>query len=543
MLARYWQKLRHIVPVWLAIGVISSISLIASRALIYKYFPNVELRADLAEIWIPIAVTLLALALWLKPRIQILTYKKEEESSRWAVFAVASASLIVPALIAHSYLLPAISPLHEVDNLSQINPQELGNYYRIHEFTVVQDVNQMGAYSEAHAWGRFNEDLNLDFYVVFPLVQSGGNQATKYSFWYGLEYRSRIDNRTSGSERQALIREASEQTFEAIESHNFYASKDFEVVGASLDEQNYRAAIASVAGDAAAGQATVFIPMEVAYENRTGSAGRWILISAGIGFFLLLIFLISGSIDEEKLWAQKQIKPSLYAIQEFKKLFVPQDRQILASSLLGRAIFAVYLMMFLVSGDFLSFSGSDLLNWGANRRAEVLNGQWWRLGTSIFLHGGLMHIVANMGALLIASYAVEPVFGRVRTLVIFFLSGLCGSLSNVFWYENTISVGASGAIFGLFGAALALIVRKSEIHRFSWTLWLMLLVFGFIAGPLFGVDIAAHLGGFLAGLIAGCFLKVRPQQSSSQRAQKAYLAIKNRIVHLKRQRLVGRSNR
>lgn len=154
-----------------------------------------------------------------------------------------------------------------------------------------------------------------------------------------------------------------------------------------------------------------------------------------------------------------------------------------------------------------------------------------------------MHIVANMGALLIASYAVEPVFGRVRTLVIFFLSGLCGSLSNVFWYENTISVGASGAIFGLFGAALALIVRKSEIHRFSWTLWLMLLVFGFIAGPLFGVDIAAHLGGFLAGLIAGCFLKVRPQQSSSQRAQKAYLAIKNRIVHLKRQRLVGRSNR
>jgi rhomboid protease GluP len=165
-----------------------------------------------------------------------------------------------------------------------------------------------------------------------------------------------------------------------------------------------------------------------------------------------------------------------------------------------------------------------LLRWGANFAPLTVHGEWWRLMTSMFLHGGLLHLAFNMWALHDNGKLVERVFGNVHFLVIYFGSGLAGSLASLAWRQDAVSVGASGAIFGVFGALLAFALRQRTrlTHFFRRLKANVLLFIGISLGLGFmvpGIDNGAHLGGLLAGFAAG-WLMVR----SLDRAQRRRMA-------------------
>jgi rhomboid protease GluP len=94
---------------------------------------------------------------------------------------------------------------------------------------------------------------------------------------------------------------------------------------------------------------------------------------------------------------------------------------------------------------FISFKSQDLLNWGANYRPYITDGQWWRLLTSVFLHGGIMHLVANMYGLLFIGIFLEPLLGKTRYAIFYLLTGILASCASIWWHDATVSVGASGA--------------------------------------------------------------------------------------------------
>jgi rhomboid protease GluP len=157
-----------------------------------------------------------------------------------------------------------------------------------------------------------------------------------------------------------------------------------------------------------------------------------------------------------------------------------------------------------------------LLRLGANQAALVLeDGQWWRLLASTFLHIGFVHLLLNGFALFQLGPLVEAWLGGLRLLVIYFASGVAGSLTSVLWRgfqgERGLSAGASGAIFGILGALIAFLVRRHARLRpearallLQFLLWAGInVVFGF-TNP--GIDNAAHLGGFAAGLLLGSFM-------------------------------------
>lgn len=116
---------------------------------------------------------------------------------------------------------------------------------------------------------------------------------------------------------------------------------------------------------------------------------------------------------------------------------------------------AVWLIT-LASGAALMQAPADkMLVWGGNAASEVQRGQWWRLLTAVFLHSGLMHLAANMVALLCAGPTVERVYGSHRFLLLYLGAGLAGSaLSMHFSAQHATAVGASGAVFGVAGALL-----------------------------------------------------------------------------------------
>lgn len=154
----------------------------------------------------------------------------------------------------------------------------------------------------------------------------------------------------------------------------------------------------------------------------------------------------------------------------------------------------------------------QLVHWGSNVGRLTLNGQWWRLFTSMFLHGSLLHLAFNMFALWQVGRMVERIFGSLRFTGLYLLAGLAGSLASVLWNPHVNSVGASGAIFGIIGGLLAFIGRPNSgvpptvVSDMRGSIGPFLL-FNLSAGFIYPhTDNAAHIGGLVGGYLAGLVL-------------------------------------
>ncbi|ONK56624.1 uncharacterized protein A4U43_C10F10850 [Asparagus officinalis] len=160
-------------------------------------------------------------------------------------------------------------------------------------------------------------------------------------------------------------------------------------------------------------------------------------------------------------------------------------------------------------------SSSTLERLGALKWDKVVyQHQGWRLITCIWLHAGVIHLIANMLSLVFIGIRLEQQFGFIRIGLIYLIAGFGGSVLSSLFIRNSISVGASGALFGLLGAML------SELFT-NWTIYtnkaaailtlLIIIVINLAIGILPHVDNFAHIGGFLTGLLLGFVLLMRPQ--------------------------------
>ncbi len=107
--------------------------------------------------------------------------------------------------------------------------------------------------------------------------------------------------------------------------------------------------------------------------------------------------------------------------------------------------------MILTGVDIMVPDTESLIAWGANFRPITLAGEWWRLLTSCFLHIGIIHLLMNLYALMYIGIQLEPHLGKTRFLAAYLLTGIAGSANSLYWHEFTVSAGASGAIFGMYG--------------------------------------------------------------------------------------------
>jgi rhomboid protease GluP len=167
---------------------------------------------------------------------------------------------------------------------------------------------------------------------------------------------------------------------------------------------------------------------------------------------------------------------------------------------------AIYIYTSLAGGNFLSTDYNVLLLYGQVNEL-VLSGSFYQLFTSMFIHADLMHIVGNMLFLFIFGLRGEEMFSLPEYLSIYFLGGLTGNLLSLLLLPSaTVSVGASGAIFAMFGAAIIYArrsFRQSIIGALVYAFFLLLLSSGM------GVNNFAHIGGLVTGLVIGYVLATR----------------------------------
>jgi rhomboid protease GluP len=201
---------------------------------------------------------------------------------------------------------------------------------------------------------------------------------------------------------------------------------------------------------------------------------------------------------------------------------VRNESNISLTHILFGANVAVYLAMAIGSGTVVNFSGHALL-FGANYGPYTLTGQWWRLLTYMFMHGGILHIAFNMWCLWDLGALAESLYGRVTYGAIYIITGAGAGLASVAWNPGVLSVGASGAIFGLAGALIASFYLgefslPSIALRGTLRSLLIFAAFNLFFGTMFaGVDNAAHIGGLVIGLILGAAIaKLAPHEGSNR---------------------------
>lgn len=192
---------------------------------------------------------------------------------------------------------------------------------------------------------------------------------------------------------------------------------------------------------------------------------------------------------------------------------------------------AVFLAMAAKSHSAMYLSPEVSVFLGANYGPYTLSGEWWRLFTYMFLHGGLMHILFNMWCLWDLGQLCESLYGRWTFASIYVITGISGGLASVAWNPGVLSVGASGAIFGLAGAlaasfylgefSLPRIAIQGTFRSLAFFIGFNVL-FGFGYNVFFGgnsgIDNACHVGGLVSGLALGALIaRVAPQSDAPVR--------------------------
>jgi len=205
-----------------------------------------------------------------------------------------------------------------------------------------------------------------------------------------------------------------------------------------------------------------------------------------------------------------------------QRIAAQQRRRDLAGILSGGPAPATYALLVLIGLFFaaMQLSGGStstrvLIKFGALVTPLVLAGQWWRLVSAAFLHIGWAHIAFNGFALYIYGPLVERLYGPTRFLTIYLLAAVTGDLLSLPFVDG-ISAGASGAIFGLFGATISLVLRHRRrlptmIREPLWRNAVAVVVLNAVLSvAVAGINLYAHAGGFLAGLLLGALLQPRP---------------------------------
>jgi rhomboid protease GluP len=180
---------------------------------------------------------------------------------------------------------------------------------------------------------------------------------------------------------------------------------------------------------------------------------------------------------------------------------------------------AVYIYTSVAGGNFLETSWDMIVQYG-QVNVLVLNGWWWQLFTSMFVHANITHLVGNMLFLFIFGLRGEEMFSLPEYLSIYLLGGLTGNLlSLAFLPIDVPSAGASGAIFAMFGACTIYARRtvgQSIIGALIYAFFLLFLS----SGP--NVNDSAHIGGLLAGLLIGYVLAIKRKPAAVYKISYSY---------------------
>jgi rhomboid protease GluP len=424
---------------------------------------------------------------------------------------VASFAIAIPSIILQDYLRKATGKLTELSSISQIRQNKPTKYYAAKIFYV--DTAHAAVKNIAKISGKNNETLNWTIFIACPMFDErmAGTDPLPQA-WACMKYQEQLSSRLDPSVRREKWKTFARASMDDFAHTDFIRTTYFDRVGNNEDRGYYEKDIFNNPNITVVPSPLLLLePRYTAFEARTGHKLAWVFVSFAIGAGIWLLMLAFPKLDptvaetpKESLRVKKEINNK--GIREAVALLIPRQGYAAVPLILDLNLL-VFITMVIAGKGFVNFQADDLLAWGGNYRPQTAGeGEWWRLLTNIFLHAGIMHLLFNMVGLLFAGIFLESAIGTKRLASAYLLTGIAASLASIWWHPSTVSVGASGAIFGLFGVFLALLTTRyfPPVLKKSLSIGVVIFVGGnLLVGLAQGIDNAAHVGGLLSGLMIG----------------------------------------
>jgi rhomboid protease GluP len=503
------RKLKYLSIPYLIITVCFTIVYSYLDWALYLNSDIIHLQDEIVKFWIPVFLPFLPVFIWLYPRIKNIEFKKRTSGDPVFFYCmIASFSISVPAIVTQSYLETAIGKLTNLSSATQINKVEKTRYYTLKK--AYYDKAHSGIHLKSEITGRYNEDLNFYVYFAVPVLDAEKDTGTNTCpAWLGYTYHKTLDNTLSKEEHntsfKAFEKECiAEFNLKRLEKFNYLdrirnTVESYGLTAAAEQQQKY----------AVTGNPVILKPVEEPFEARNGSSFEWISGTFGLGLLIWLLMIIIPKLKDQAEIGSVEKNAGLVRskMNEVASFFIPGEGHFVTAIIIDLNII-IFLLMAISGLGVISFEPKDLIAWGANYRPLTEgSGQWLRLITNTFLHSGIIHIAMNMYGLLIVGILLEPVLGRAKFAAIYLAAGIIASLASLYWHDPLVSVGASGAIFGMYGVFFAFLLNKIFPSYFS-SLFLVNTVFfigynvivGFLRN---GTDNAAHIGGLVSGFLIG----------------------------------------
>ncbi|MBS5937319.1 rhomboid family intramembrane serine protease [Clostridium sp.] len=232
------------------------------------------------------------------------------------------------------------------------------------------------------------------------------------------------------------------------------------------------------------------------------------------GYYNKLVFSLS---ERKAIYCSEGSKVFLQVLEYMNKLDTKKKinfKEYKITYILIIINILVFLIEAFLSRNIFDIDFYTLVYMGAKVNILIDHGEVYRLLTAAFLHGGLMHILFNMGALNIIGKEVETIYGAKKYLAIYFLSALGGNIFSYIMSPDSISVGASGAVFGLLGAMLIFGIkeRKRIGKRYAKNIIETIAINVVIGLTMPNIDNFGHLGGLVFGGILAFILSIKKQK-------------------------------
>ncbi len=467
--------------------------------LLSAWTESIHLNEELTNFWLPLALPWIPVLIWLRPRVKTLNLGKENLAYLY-LFAGFGA-IAAPTLMAQRYLSTAVGALSRLSSISEINSTPVTKYYALVKPCLDKDHARVERTSRGG--GGRGDLMTFQIFVVVPFCSEPPGQLSP-PVWLGIKYSRSMKKNLPDSEKEATWRAFGEASRKDFESKDVGAFTYLESLAYNDDRRGFEAAIRK------SGQLTrpswILLPHDGAYEQRNGDRLPWVFKSFAIGaaaFFLLVLFPSVNATEKRRLLHGA---PSKH--RDTWRVFLSPSRESYGILILVSINILVFLVMVFAGLGVASFRGDDLLSWGGNYGPRLEGLGVLRLVTSLFVHGGLMHLLNNLYGLIIAAMLLEPLIGGWKLLLLYLATGVVGGVASVVVHPATLSVGASGAIFGLFGMLIGLLLTRDErlasIRRFLLTNMLVYVGLNLLIGAIAPiVDNAAHVGGLVSGTIVG----------------------------------------
>lgn len=456
---------------------------------------------------IPIILSGLFVLFYFRRRIKLL--KISEKSLDFYTF-MSWIFFTIPVIIGQFYLENQQGKLSKIEKPSQIDFKNQTLFYSIdYALTLNKSGGLWVTRTNADKYGN---QVWITCFFVCPLVDtvpSSYYDSGKFKTWIGVTFAEKFSNRAfdDKEEQKIKIDKFINSCIPKYENYE-YQTDYLRNLKYSDKRDDFYLAIERTKIHADKKELIILKEEKGTYETRTGSSHNWLigtLFSANLIWFLFIFFPQLNTTELRKLGTTKEKVKRRRELKEILFLFTPSKNYWATPIILDLNILISVIMIFSGVG-IIEPRGNELIEWGANFKPLTTDGQWWRLLSSVFVHAGLIHLAYNMFALFFIGPFLESSIGSKKFMIIYLLTGIIASFTSLAFHDSTISVGASGAIFGMYGLTASLMLLKLLDKNLTAMLWVSVAIFiglNLIMGLSGGIDMAAHLGGLISGFIIG----------------------------------------